>query len=77
MSAPTGFDGRGWLSAHVNLESLNVPAGSRRGPPTLERIATLFKPEGFFDPKTPSGGATPPERPADAPERFRTWQARR
>ncbi len=38
-----GFDGKGWLSAHVNLESLNVPAGSRRGPPTLERIATLMQ----------------------------------
>ena len=43
MSTPPGFDGRGWLNAHVNLESLNVPAGSRRGPPTLERIATLMQ----------------------------------
>jgi dihydrofolate synthase/folylpolyglutamate synthase len=43
VSTPPGFDGRGWLSAHVNLESLNVPAGSRRGPPTLERIATLMQ----------------------------------
>jgi dihydrofolate synthase/folylpolyglutamate synthase len=43
VSTPPGFDGRAWLSAHVNLESLNVPAGSRRGPPTLERIATLMQ----------------------------------
>jgi dihydrofolate synthase / folylpolyglutamate synthase len=43
VSTPPGFDGRGWLSSHVNLESLNVPAGSRRGPPTLERISTLMQ----------------------------------
>jgi dihydrofolate synthase / folylpolyglutamate synthase len=40
---PSGFDGPRWLSAHVNLESLNVPAGARRGPPTLERIKTLMQ----------------------------------
>jgi dihydrofolate synthase / folylpolyglutamate synthase len=43
VSNPKGFDGPGWLSSHVNLESLNVPAGSRRGPPTLERISTLMQ----------------------------------
>ncbi len=43
MSAPGHFDGPSWLSSHVNLESLNVPAGSRRGPPTLERITTLMQ----------------------------------
>jgi len=43
VSAPAGFDGPGWLSSHVNLESLNVPVGSRRGPPTLERITTLMQ----------------------------------
>jgi dihydrofolate synthase / folylpolyglutamate synthase len=43
VSTPASFDGRDWLSAHVNLESLNVPAGSRRGPPTLERITTLMQ----------------------------------
>ncbi len=43
MSNPAGFDGPAWLSSHVNLESLNVPAGSRRGPPTLERISTLMQ----------------------------------
>ena len=43
MSAPSGFDAPGWLNAHVNLESINVPAGSRRGPPTLERISTLMQ----------------------------------
>jgi hypothetical protein len=32
----------------------------------LERIATLPKPEGFFDPKAPAGSAIPPERPANA-----------
>jgi hypothetical protein len=34
----------------------------------LERIATLPKPEGFFDPKTPGGTPTPPERDPNAPE---------
>src|SRR5882757_302452 len=43
MSTPAHFDGQSWLSSHVNLESLNVPAGSRRGPPTLERISTLMQ----------------------------------
>jgi dihydrofolate synthase / folylpolyglutamate synthase len=43
VSTPAGFDGPGWLSSHVNLESLNVPAGRRRGPPTLERISTLMQ----------------------------------
>jgi dihydrofolate synthase / folylpolyglutamate synthase len=43
VSAPKSFDGPSWLSSHVNLESLNVPAGSRRGPPTLERISTLMQ----------------------------------
>ncbi|HEV7524812.1 MAG TPA: Mur ligase family protein [Acidimicrobiia bacterium] len=43
MSGPGSFDAPGWLSSHVNLESLNVPAGSRRGPPTLERISTLMQ----------------------------------
>jgi dihydrofolate synthase/folylpolyglutamate synthase len=43
VSAPSGFDGPSWLSAHVNLESLNVPPGSRRGPPTLERISVLMQ----------------------------------
>ena len=40
---PPGFDGPRWLSGHVNLESINVPAGARRGPPTLERIGTLMR----------------------------------
>jgi dihydrofolate synthase / folylpolyglutamate synthase len=43
VSAPSGFDGPSWLSSHVNLESLNVPPGSRRGPPTLERISVLMR----------------------------------
>jgi dihydrofolate synthase/folylpolyglutamate synthase len=43
VTVPSGFDGRRWLSAHVNLESMNVPAGARRGPPTLERINTLMR----------------------------------
>jgi dihydrofolate synthase/folylpolyglutamate synthase len=43
VSLPSGFDGLRWLSSHVNLESINVPAGSRRGPPTLERIDTLMR----------------------------------
>jgi len=34
----------------------------------LERIATLFKPEGFFDPKSPGGTPPPPERDPSLPE---------
>ncbi|HEV8346329.1 MAG TPA: hypothetical protein VGQ16_07135 [Vicinamibacterales bacterium] len=34
----------------------------------LEKIATLPKPEGFFDPKSPGGTPTPPERDPNAPE---------
>ena len=33
----------------------------------MERIASLPKPEGFFDPKAPGGGVIPPEPPPDAP----------
>jgi hypothetical protein len=34
----------------------------------MKRIATLFKPEGFFDPKLPAGTPTPPERDPSLPE---------
>jgi hypothetical protein len=34
----------------------------------LEKIAALPKPEGFFDPKSPGGTPTPPERDPNAPE---------
>ena len=34
----------------------------------MEHVATIFKPEGFFDPKAPAGGPTPPERAPNAPE---------
>src|SRR5687768_8756029 len=33
----------------------------------MERIASLPKPDGFFDPKAPAGPQTAPERPAGAP----------
>src|SRR5437867_4551167 len=33
----------------------------------MEKIASLFKPEGFFDPKVPAGTATPPERDPSLP----------
>jgi hypothetical protein len=33
----------------------------------MERIASLPKPDGFFDPKAPGGGVLPPEPPPDAP----------
>ena len=33
----------------------------------MELVATLFKPDGFFDPKNPGGDAVPPERPAGSP----------
>jgi hypothetical protein len=32
----------------------------------MELVATLFKPDGFFDPKNPAGEPTPPERPEGA-----------
>ena len=34
----------------------------------MKRIASLFKPEGFYDPKQPGGTATPPERDPNLPE---------
>src|SRR5262249_32326087 len=34
----------------------------------MERISSLFKPEGFFDPKAPGGTVTPPERKPEEPE---------
>src|SRR5437667_1943517 len=34
----------------------------------MERIASMPKPEGFFDPKLPAGPPTPPERDEKAPE---------
>jgi hypothetical protein len=34
----------------------------------MERIATMPKPDGFFDPKQPGGAPTPPERDPNAPE---------
>jgi hypothetical protein len=33
----------------------------------LEKVSSLFKPEGFFDPKSPAGGPTPPERDPNLP----------
>ncbi|MGH9348868.1 MAG: LVIVD repeat-containing protein, partial [Vicinamibacterales bacterium] len=33
----------------------------------MERLATLPKPDGFFDPKAPAGDPTPPERDRSAP----------
>src|SRR5438445_612908 len=34
----------------------------------MKRVASLPKPEGFFDPKEPGGGPAPPDRSNDAPE---------
>jgi hypothetical protein len=34
----------------------------------MERIASMPKPDGFFDPKAPGGTPTPPERDPNAPE---------
>src|SRR3954471_15231893 len=33
----------------------------------MERVATMPKPEGFYDPKQPGGAPTPPERDPNAP----------
>ena len=35
----------------------------------MELVATLPRPNGFFDPAAPGGAPAPPERPDDAPER--------
>jgi hypothetical protein len=35
----------------------------------MERISSLPKPTGFFDPKAPAGEPTPPERDANTPEK--------
>ncbi len=29
----------------------------------MERVASMSKPDGFFDPKNPAGPPTPPEKP--------------
>jgi dihydrofolate synthase/folylpolyglutamate synthase len=42
-SPPTAPDPRGWLEAHVNLESLGVPPGRRASAPTLGRIQRLLE----------------------------------
>jgi hypothetical protein len=34
----------------------------------LEKVSTLFRPEGFYDPKAPAGTITPAERDPNAPE---------
>ena len=34
----------------------------------MQRLSTLFKPEGFYDPKNPAGPQIPPEPPPDAPK---------
>src|SRR5687768_16102715 len=34
---------------------------------SMELVASLPKPKGFFDPKAPTGETTPPEEPADKP----------
>jgi hypothetical protein len=34
----------------------------------MQRVSSLFKPEGFYDPKNPGGPQVPPEPPPDAPK---------
>jgi hypothetical protein len=34
----------------------------------MQRVSSLFKPEGFYDPKNPAGTQVPPEPPPDAPK---------
>jgi dihydrofolate synthase/folylpolyglutamate synthase len=47
VTSPTGLDRRRpreWLDSLVNLETgVGVPAGARRGPPTLERVRALLR----------------------------------
>jgi dihydrofolate synthase / folylpolyglutamate synthase len=44
VSDRSDFNARGWLNAHVNMETgVGVPASRPRGAPTLERITTLLK----------------------------------
>jgi dihydrofolate synthase/folylpolyglutamate synthase len=44
MSDRAEFDARGWLDAHMNLETgVGVPPARPRGAPTLERVSTLLR----------------------------------
>ena len=72
----------GWVSAALMSAAVAVGAQSKPDPRVglkpglrdageaakgMEKIASLFKPEGFFDPKVPAGTATPPERDPSLP----------
>src|SRR5438876_8257875 len=71
-----------WLSGAVLAATVAVAAQTKSDPRVglkpgrrdageaakgMEKIASLFKPEGFFDPKAPAGTATPPERDPSLP----------
>ncbi len=71
----------GWVSAALIAAAVAVGAQSKdprvglkpglrdagEAAKGMEKIASLFKPEGFFDPKVPAGTATPPERDPSLP----------
>src|SRR5713101_2398727 len=57
-------------TATTNDPRVGLKAGLRdagEAASNLERIASLPKPDGFFDPKAPAGNPTPPETAPNAP----------
>src|SRR5713101_7159717 len=57
-------------TATTNDPRVGLKAGLRdagEAAKNMKRIATLPKPEGFFDPKAPGGAPTPPERDPNLP----------
>ncbi len=82
-----------WLCSVLGVLSLTVNGGAQQPDPrvglkpglrdagqaarNMELVASLPKPEGFFDPKAPAGEATPPETSEPAAAKGTTPQASR
>ncbi len=64
--APAGGDQRPAADPRVGLKPGLRDAGEAAR--NMEKVATLPKPEGFFDPKLPAGEPTGPERDPKLPE---------
>jgi hypothetical protein len=60
-AAPSARGGAAKADPRVGLKPGLRDAGEAAK--NLEKIASLFKPAGFFDPKSPAGEPTPPEKP--------------
>src|SRR5262245_22240627 len=61
-----GAGGQGPASSGVPDPRVGLKAGFRHGGSAafnIELVASVPKPEGFFDPKAPQGSLVPPERP--------------